>query len=400
MRISERARAIRPSPTLAIAAEAKARTARGEDIVGFGAGEPDFDTPEYVKRAAIRALEEGFTKYTPTAGILELRQAICEKLRAENRLDVSPEEVIVSCGAKQSLYNLFQALLDPGDEVVVPSPYWVSYPDMIVLAGGRPVFAKAGEEDGFQVTAGAIERALTPRSRALVLNSPCNPTGSVLSRERLGEIAELVAARPDLVVVSDDIYEQLIYSGEPFENLASMRPALAERTVVVNGFSKTYAMTGWRIGYAAGPRELVAAMGRIQDQSTSNPTSFAQKGALAALLGGAEGRAVLERMRTEFDRRRRRMLSLLREIPGVSCVEPLGAFYAFPNVEGLLGRRLEGRILATAVDLCQALLSRGVAAVPGEPFGAPGHLRLSFALGMADLEKGVGRIARLGRDLS
>ncbi|MHB1845747.1 MAG: pyridoxal phosphate-dependent aminotransferase [Deltaproteobacteria bacterium] len=400
MKLSGRVRAVKASPTLAIAAEAKARKARGEDIVGFGAGEPDFDTPAFIKRAAIDALEGGFTKYTATGGIPELRQAICDKLRDENRFACSPEQVLVSCGAKQSLYNLFQAVVDPGDEVVIPSPYWVSYPDMVLLAGGRPVFAQASEEEGFQISAAAIERALTPSARILVLNSPSNPTGAVLGRRRPPEIAELVASRPGLLVVSDDIYEHLIYSGEPFENLSSVAPALAERTVLVNGFSKTFAMTGWRMGYAAGPKELIAAMGRIQDQSTSNATSFVQKGALAALQGGAEGRAILEGMRGEFDRRRRRMVSLLREIPGVRCVEPLGAFYAFPNVEGLLGKRLEGRLIGTDGELCSALLDRGVAAVPGSPFGAPGHVRLSFALALSDIEKGLARISKLAAELA
>lgn len=393
---SVRAQAIQPSPTLALAAEAKARRARGEDVVGFGAGEPDFDTPDYVKDAAIRALGAGCTKYTPTGGLPELKRAIQGKFARENGLDYRPEELLVSCGAKQSLYNLFQATLDPGDEVVIPSPYWVSYPDMARLAGAEPRFAVATEATGFCPTAEVLERALTPKTRLLILNSPCNPTGALLDRRLLGEIAELLAPRTDLLVGSDDIYERLLYGDEPFANLLTVAPGLRERTVLVNGVSKTFAMTGWRIGYAAGPVEIMAAMGRIQDQSTSCPTSFAQWGAVAALDGSGEEP---ERMRLEFDRRRRRMVALLREIPGVACVEPLGAFYAFPSIVQLLSRAYRGERVETDVRFCQILLDRGVAAVPGEPFGAPGHVRLSFALGMEELEKGISRLAAFAAEL-
>jgi aspartate aminotransferase len=394
--ISRRASAVSPSPTLALAAKAKARRAAGEDIVGFGAGEPDFDTPAFIKDAAVRALSLGYTKYTATSGVPELRAAIVKKLERDNGLTYTPEQVLVSCGAKHSLYNLFQAILDDGDEVVIPSPYWVSYPEMARLAGAVPVFAECREADGFVLTAAAVERALTPRTRLLVLNSPNNPTGAVIPGRALSEIAEVLAKRPEVVIASDDIYERLLYSKEPFHNVAELTPALRARTVVINGVSKTFAMTGWRIGYAAGPSEVIAAMGRIQDQTTSNPTSFAQWGALAALSGPPDD---VERMRVEFDRRRVRLMELLRAIPGVSCVEPAGAFYAFPNIQPLLARRWRGEAIGSDDRFCEVLLDRGVAAVPGRPFGAPGHLRLSFALSLEDIEKGVGRIAKLAAEL-
>jgi aspartate aminotransferase len=396
VKISRRALAVSPSPTLALGAKAKARRAAGEDIVGFGAGEPDFDTPGFIKEAAVRALSLGYTKYTATSGVLELRTAIAKKLERDNGLTYSPEQVLVSCGAKHSLYNLFQAILDDGDEVVIPSPYWVSYPEMARLAGAVPVFAECREADGFVLTAAAVEKALTARTRLLILNSPNNPTGAVLPGRTLGEIAEVLAKRPEVVVASDDIYERLLYSTEPFRNIAQLAPALRARTVVINGVSKTFAMTGWRIGYAAGPSEVIAAMGRLQDQITSNPTSFAQWGALAALSGPPDD---VYRMRTEFDRRRLRLMELLRAIPGLSCVEPAGAFYAFPNIAPLLARRHHGEVIGTDDRFCEILLDRGVAAVPGRPFGAPGHLRLSFALATADIEKGVARIAKLAAEL-
>jgi aspartate aminotransferase len=396
VKISARARAVKPSPTLALAAKAKARRAAGEDVVGFGAGEPDFDTPQFIKDAAVRALSLGYTKYTATAGIIELRQAICQKLERDGGFKYKPDEVIVSCGAKHSLYNLFQALLDEGDEVVIPAPYWVSYPEMALLAGAKPVFAECREADSFVLTAAALERALSPKTRLVILNSPNNPTGAVIPAKALREIGEVLAKRSDLVVATDDIYERLIYSGEPFSNVLQAVPALHDRTVIVSGVSKTFAMTGWRVGYAAGPGELIAAMGRIQDQTTSGPTTFAQWGALAALAGPPDD---VERMRVEFDRRRKRLVGLVRAIPGVSCVEPAGAFYAFPNIEALLRRRLGDRPVGTDSRFCEILLDRGVAAVPGEPFGSPGHLRLSFALSFEEMEKGVARIARLASEL-
>ncbi len=396
-RISGRARAVHASPTLALAAKAKARRDAGEDIVSFGAGEPDFDTPRRIKEAAVRALEMGRTKYTATAGLRELREVIRARMVRDGGLDYSTEEILVSCGAKQSLYNVFQAVLDSGDEAVICAPYWVSYPEMARLAGATPVVVPCREEDGFQLVPEALARALSPRTRLVVLNSPNNPTGAVLSRERLAALAGVLADWPDVWIASDDIYERLLYTGGRFATIAAVAPALRDRTVVVSGVSKTYAMTGWRIGYAAGPAEIIAAMGRIQDQTTSGPTTFAQWGALAALSADPDD---VEPMRAEFDRRRRRMLELLAAIPGITCVPPEGAFYTFPNVGRLLGKRYGGSFVESSVGLCDVLLERGVAAVPGEPFGAPGYLRLSFALGSADMEKGLARIAKLVADLA
>jgi aspartate aminotransferase len=391
-RLSARAQRLAPSPTLALNARVRALRAKGVDVVGFGVGEPDFDTPAHIKRAAIEALQEGFTKYTDTGGIPELRAAVVAKLSAERGQTYAPDEILVSCGAKHCLFNFFQAVLEEGDEVVIPSPYWVSYPDMVSVAGGRPVFAAAEERDAFRLRPDVLARAFGAKTRALVLNSPCNPTGAVLPEARLREIAELLRQHPNVWVVTDDIYERLIYTGEPFRNLLSVAPDLRERTLVVSGVSKTYSMTGWRIGYAAGPRELVQVMKRIQDQSTSNATSFAQRGALAALEGPNDGP---ELMRQEFDRRRRRMMSLLREIPGITCAEPEGAFYTFPGVHSLLPQLEE----ATSSRFCDLLLDRGVAAVPGECFGAPGHIRLSFAVALPELEKGLARLAAFAEEL-
>jgi aspartate aminotransferase len=392
LRLSGRSKRLEPSPTLALNAKVRALRARGVDVVGFGVGEPDFDTPVHIKRAAIQALEEGFTKYTDTAGIPELRAAVVKKLVDERALVYRPDEILISCGAKHCLFNFFQAILQEGDEVVVPAPYWVSYPDLVGIAGGRPVFAAAQERDAFHLRPDVLARAFSAKTRALVLNSPCNPTGAVLPEGHLREIAELLRQHPDVWVVTDDIYERLIYTGDPFHNLLSVAPDLRDRTLVVSGVSKTYAMTGWRIGYAAGPLDLVQAMKRIQDQSTSNATSFAQRGALAALEGPSDE---LDRMRLEFDRRRHRMMELLRAIPGVTCAEPEGAFYAFPGIHALLPSLAE----PTSAHFCDLLLERGVAAVPGEPFGAPGHIRLSFAVALPELEKGLARLSAFAAEL-
>jgi len=392
LRLNARTAALRPSATLAIGAEAKARKARGEDIVNFGAGEPDFDTPQFIKDAAAEALRQGFTKYTATAGIPELRRAIADTVSRAQKQKFGPEEVIVSCGAKQSLFNLFEAVLGAGDEVLIPTPYWVSYPEQVAFSGGVPVFLPCKPADGFRLNASTVARAITPRTRVLVLNSPNNPTGAVLTREDLLVIAEVVRRFPDLLVVSDDIYERLCYGPEPFHNLLSVAPDLRERTVLVSGFSKSFAMTGWRLGYAVGPKALIDGMQRIQDQSTSNPTSFAQRGGVAALEASPEVIAAqLSPSYRELDQRRQRIVALLRGVPGVELVEPRGAFYAFPDVRPILERKLGGERIGSDTRLCQILLDEGLAVIPGEPFGAPGHVRFSFALSMADLERGMER---------
>ncbi len=389
MQLAKRLKAIKPSPTLSLNAKAKALAAKGEDVVSFAAGEPDFDTPAHIKDAAKAALDAGFTKYTATGGIPELKSAISQKLKNDNQLDYSPEQVLVSCGAKHSLYNLFQALLSPGDEVVIFSPYWVSYPDMVRLADGTPVIVETSAADGYAPDPNELRKALTPRTRAVVINSPSNPTGAVLGRDALSKIAEAIAGH-DCLIVTDDIYEKLLYTGTPFVNLANVAPELAPRVVTVNGFSKAFSMTGWRLGYAAGPKELIAAMQMIQDQSTSNATSIAQKAGVAALTGTM---APVETMRVEFQARRDLIVKGLNDIPGIHCRPPDGAFYVFPNVEALIGKRYKGKQVNGSVHLSELLLEDfKLAAVPGEPFGAEGYLRFSFATARTTIEKGLSRL--------
>jgi aspartate aminotransferase len=397
MQLSKRVKAIKPSPTLSLNAKAKAKAAAGADVVSFAAGEPDFDTPKFIKDAAIAALNAGFTKYTATGGIPELKSAIVKKLKRDNQLDYTAEQILVSDGAKHSLYNLFQALLSPGDEVIVFAPYWVSYPDMVALADGKAVIIETSSEEGYAPDPRDLRHALSARTRAVVLNSPCNPTGAVLSRAALTRIAEALKGH-DCLVVTDDIYEKLLYVPGPFENIANVAPELAPRTVVVNGFSKAYSMTGWRLGYAAGPKELIAAMQMIQDQSTSNASSFSQKAAVAALEGPT---AELEAMVTEFRARRDLMVEGLRRISGINCRTPDGAFYAFPNIGELIGRTYKGKPIAGSVHLSEILLEDfNLAAVPGEPFGAEGHLRFSFATSRQAIEKGLKRLAEFVAALS
>lgn len=400
MKLSRRAQLVKPSPTLAITARAKAMRAEGKDVVSLSAGEPDFGTPDHVKKAGVEAIDSGFTRYTATAGIPELRQAIAEKHRRENGQSYDPaKEILASVGAKHALYNAMQVLVDEGDEVLIPAPYWVSYPDMVRLAGGTPVIVPSLAEDGFVVRAEAIEERITERTAVLVLNSPSNPSGAVYPKEALAKIAEVVRKHPRLVVISDDIYEHLIYTGAPFANILDAAPDLRDRTVVVNGLSKSFSMTGWRIGWALGPAEVIGAMQRIQDQSTSNPSSITQKAAIAALEGGNE---FVEKMRAAFDERRRFVERRLREIPGVSCPEIGGAFYAFFDVRPLLEKSFRGESLnGKSQRFCEILLEEFlVAMVPGEAFGAEGFVRLSFATSKEQLEKGLDRLEAFARELS
>ncbi len=396
MRLASRLTAIKPSPTLALNARARALAQAGEDVVSFAAGEPDFDTPQFIKDAAVEALRTGFTKYTATAGIPELRAAISEKLRRENHLGFAPEQVLVTCGAKHALYDLFQALLNEGDEVILFSPYWVSYPEMVQLACGRPVVLETREEDGFAPDPDALRRALTPRTRAVVFNSPSNPSGAVISRDRLADLGHALHHH-DCLVVTDDIYEKLLYVEGPFINVTNAAPFLAERTVVINGMSKAFAMTGWRLGYAAGPRALIAAMQTIQDQSTSNAPSMVQKAALAALQGPAD---VLAPMVSEYRARRDLFVEGLNRIPGLRCRLPEGAFYVLPRISGLFGRAFRGTPLTSSVQVSELLLDHyRLAAVPGLPFGAEGFLRLSFATSRANIEKGLKRLGEFVAEL-
>lgn len=389
MNLSERLSAILPSATLAVTAKAKELRAQGVDVVGFGAGEPDFDTPEPVKAAAAAALDDGFTKYTPTPGIPELREAICAKLHDENGLEYGPAQVLVSCGAKHSLYNFFQAVLNPGDEVLIPSPYWVSYPEMVRLAGGVPVFIPTEEGSDFRLDREALRAAVTGRTKVLIVNSPSNPTGSGLDQSELAALAE-VAEEKSLLILSDEIYEKLTYDGFRHVSIASLSPSLRESSVVVNGFSKSFSMTGWRLGYAAGPKKIIAGMTTVQDHSTSNPTSFAQKGAVAALAGGEDE---IKRRVEEFSARRKLISSLLQEIPGVTFSSPRGTFYIFPNFSSYLGRSYRGRAIRNSSDLAAYLLEEGrVATIPGAAFGSDPHLRISFALSRERIETGIARL--------
>jgi aspartate aminotransferase len=389
MKLAARAGRIVPSPTLSITATAKAMAAQGIDVIDFASGEPDFDTPEPVKAAAGAAIRAGFTKYTASSGTDELRQAIADKLAADHGLRYEKSQVLVSCGAKHSLYNLAQALFEAGDEVVIPSPFWVSYQDQVLLNDATPVLLHTEEADDYALDRAVLERCVTPRTKAIIINSPCNPTGATYSRAALEDVAT-VALRHDLVIIADEIYEKIIYDGAEHFSIAGLGPDVAARTVVVNGVSKAYAMTGWRIGYAAGPKDLITAMGNIQSQSTSNPTSISQKAAVAALRSGD---AFPKQMVVEFDRRRRFMVERLRNMPGMTCRMPAGAFYAFPNVSGLFGRRHEGGVIATAADLAGYFLREAcVALVPGEPFGSASHIRLSYATSLETIGRGMDRM--------
>ena len=389
MKLAARAGRIAPSPTLAMAATAKAMAAQGIDVIDFSSGEPDFDTPEPVKAAAEAAIRSGFTKYTPSSGTDELRAAIAEKLLVEQGLRYEKAQILVSCGAKHSLYNLAEALLEAGDEVIIPVPYWVSYSDQVLLNDATPVLLSTREEEGYTIHADELERCITPRTKAIIVNSPCNPTGATYDRATLERIAA-IAVRRDMVIVSDEIYEKVLYDGVRHVSIASLGPDVAARTVVINGVSKAYAMTGWRIGFAAGPKHLLTAMANIQSQSTSNPCSISQKAAVAALrLGGS----FTEKMVAEFDQRRRVMVERLNAMPGVRCSMPTGAFYAFPNVQGLLGRQGPGGTVKTPTDLANYLLHDArVAVVPGEPFGSSHHLRMSYATGMDIIRRGMDRL--------
>lgn len=387
--LSNRAKGLKPSPTLAINAKAKALQAQGIRVISFGAGEPDFDTPQNIKQAAIKAIQEGFTKYTAVGGIDELKDAIIEKFRRDNGLSFKRSEVIASCGGKHSFYNLAQALFDPGDEVIIPAPYWVSYPPMVALAEAVPVILNTREEEDFKVLPEALKRAITPRTKALILNTPSNPTGTAYTRKELAEIAE-IALSHDFFVISDEIYEKIVYDGFEFVSIAALGEEIKKKTVIVHGVAKTYAMTGWRIGYAAGPEEIIAAMANIQSQSTSNPTSIAQKASVEALIGPQDE---VRRMVSAFAERRRYIVDRLNRMEGVSCYNPAGAFYAFPNFSSYYGRSFKGRRILNSMDLADYLLEEArVAVVPGREFGADEFERLSFATSMENIEEGLNRI--------
>jgi len=389
--LAKRMAQIKPSPTLVVATKAKEMASRGVDIVDFSVGEPDFPTPENIKQAGIDAIRTDFTRYTDSNGIPPLRQAICAKLKRDNGLEYAPDEIIVSTGAKHSLYNLAVALFDEGDEVLIPTPCWVSYDPQVLLMGAQPVFLETTAADGFRLNPAKLRAAITPRTKALILNSPSNPTGAAYTREQLAALAAVLEPTSVFVVV-DEIYEKLVYDGFVFTSFPSLSPVWKERCLVVNGVSKTYAMTGWRIGYAAGPKPVVKAMGRVQSHSTSNANSIAQQAALEAIAGP---QAEIETMRRAFEQRRDLMLTRMLGIPEVKCIKPQGAFYLLPDWRAYIGRRAGEREIRSCTDLATYFLEEAhVALVPGEAFCAPGHLRFSYATSTARIDEGMQRIAK------
>ena len=390
IQLSHRVQQVKPSPTLAVTARANELKAQGKNIIGLGAGEPDFDTPDHIKAAAIEAINAGFTKYTAVDGIPSLKQAVINKFQRDNGLEYQPKQVLVSCGGKQSFYNLAQAMLNPGDEVIIPAPYWVSYPDMVLLAEGVPVIIQAGLEQGFKITPEQLESAITPKTRLFVLNSPSNPTGVAYTRAELAALAEVLLRHPEVLIASDDMYEHILWANEPFSNIVMACPELYDRTIVMNGVSKAYSMTGWRIGYAAGPEKLLQAMKKVQSQSTSNPTSISQIAAEAALNGDQD---CIQEMLKAFKARHDFVVEKLNTLKGVKCLPSQGAFYSFPDMREAIAA-LDG--IDDDVQLAEHLLNEaGVALVPGSAFGQEGYMRLSFATSMENLSEALERMARV-----
>jgi len=389
MKISKTVQNIEQSLTLALTAKAKQMKKQGLDVVGFGAGEPDFDTPEHIKEIAIEDIKNGVTKYTPTGGTPELKEAICKKFKRDNGLDYQPNQILVSPGAKFSLYAAIMALCDHGDDVIIPSPFWLTYPEQVKAAGGNPVYIQTGVESEFKIKPEQLEKAITPRTSIFILNSPSNPTGAVYTKTELEALADILL-KTNIAIISDEVYECLLYDDVKFVSFPTLRPELKERTIIVNGVSKTYSMTGWRIGYAAGPADVIGAMNRLQDHSTSNPTSFTQRASAHAILGD---QTCVEKMRQAFDERRKYMVQRLNSIPGVKCAAPKGAFYVFPDVSSFYGKKLAGKQVNGSVELANVLLEEfKVAVVPGKPFGDDRCERLSYAMSMQDIVKGLDRI--------
>ena len=385
LQLSTRVQSIKPSPTLAVTNRAAELRAAGQDIIGLGAGEPDFDTPQHIKDAAINAITNGFTKYTAVDGTPALKNAIINKFKNDNGLDYQANQILVSCGGKQSFFNLSLALLNPGDEVVIPAPYWVSYPDMVKIAEGVPVVIETNAEARFKITAEQLDAAITPKTKLVVLNSPSNPSGMAYSKAEFEALGEVLRKYPDVIIATDDMYEHILWTDESFNNILTANPDLYDRTIVLNGVSKAYSMTGWRIGYAAGPQPLIGAMKKIQSQSTSNPTSIAQVAAQAALEGDHE---CVKEMVKVFKERHDYMVKALNEIDGIECLAGDGTFYVFPDFSGMQAKLG----CATDTDLAEKLLEAGVALVPGSAFGTPGHMRISFATSDENLQKSVERL--------
>lgn len=396
MELSKKNQGITASLTLEIDAKAKRMKAQGMDVIGFGAGEPDFNTPSFIIEAAKEALDKGYTRYTPSSGIMELRQSICHKLLRDNGVDYKPNEILVSNGAKHSLYNVFQAILNPGDEVIIPSPYWVSYPEMVRMADGIPVFVDTLEEENFGINPDRLKEVITDRTKAIIINSPNNPCGCVYDREQLEGIAEL-AIEHDFFIVSDEIYEELLYEGSQHLSIASLDPQVRDITLLINGMSKAYAMTGWRIGYTAGNPKIIDVMANVQSHATSNPNSIAQYASLAALNGAKD---IIKDMVSQFDDRRKFMVDKINRIDGIKCTTPLGAFYVMMNINDVLKKEHNGRTLGGSLGFADALLeSKNVAVVPGIAFGADGHVRLSYATSKDNIGEGLCRIENFIQEL-
>jgi aspartate aminotransferase len=397
--LSKRIQKVKPSATLQITAQAKAMRAAGQDVIGLGAGEPDFDTPNHIKKAAIKSLKAGFTKYTAVGGIPELKNTLIKKFKKDNSLTYNADQIVVTVGGKQAFYNMAQAMLDAGDEVIIPAPYWVSYPDMVLLADATPVIVKTKEENGFKITPAELKKALTKKTKLVVINSPSNPTGSAYTADELFALGEVLKEYPDVYNVSDDIYEKIIYDNFEHFTMAEACPDIKDRSIILNGVAKAYSMTGWRIGYAAGPAEIIKAMTKIQSQSTSCATSFAQVAAAAA-IGGSQ--KCVKPMVKAFSKRRDYVVKTLNKIPGISCINPVGAFYVYPNVGGLIGKKTpDGKVIKTTIDLAAHLLeSKGVAVVPGSAFGLDPYVRISFATSMADLKEALSRINSVAKELT
>ena len=389
MKLSKLARTLKPSATLAITAKAKELRSKGIDIIGFGAGEPDFDTPENIKLAAKESIDAGFTKYTAAGGILELKDAIRDRILNDYKIEYKNNEILVGSGAKHVLYNLFNVLVDEGDEVLIPAPYWVSYPEQVKISGGTPIILNTSQEDGFKITKEQIKSKCTDKTKILVLNYPSNPTGSTYTKDELLEIAD-VAKEKNLIVLSDEIYDKIIYSGEQHVSFPQLSQDAKERTILVNGVSKTYSMTGWRIGYAAGNSSVISAMNNLSGQSTSNPTSISQKAAIEAFSGKQDK---VGEMLVEFGTRKDYISSFLNNIIGVKCYVPMGAFYVFPDISYYFGKKFRGKTISNSIELTDFLLDEGkVAVVPGIEFGSDNHIRISYATSMKDIIEGTKRI--------
>lgn len=394
--LSRKAQAVKPSSTLAITAKAKELKAQGLDVVGFGAGEPDFNTPENICNAAIDAIHNGFTKYTPASGIVELKQAVCDKFKKFNHLDYTPDQIVISNGGKHSLTNVFAAILNPGDEVIIPSPYWLSYPEIVKLSDGVPVFVKGEKENGYKVTVEQLQAVTTDKTKALVLNTPSNPTGMIYEEEELRAIADYVV-KNDIYVVADEMYEHLVYNGHKHVSIASFGEEIYKRTITVSGLAKSYAMTGWRIGYTGSSKEIAKLMGSIQSHQTSNPNSIAQKAALEALTGD---QSTVEMMLGEFDKRRKFMYEKISKMPYVSTTEPLGAFYVFVDVSDALEKEYKGEKVGSAARFAEILIEDyNVAVVPCADFGFPNHIRLSYAISIEQIDKGLTRVENFLQEL-